>query len=125
MEKKNKKVKKKSKANIVIETIILIIVAIIIILYIGNLMYNWIKQPTNIFLIEEGEVIQEETAVGYVIRDETVVQGENYKNGILKIKTEGQRVAKADPIFRYLSETEESIKKEIEEIDNRNTKSNG
>lgn len=125
MEKKNKKVKKKSKANIITETIILIVVSAVIIFCIGNSMYNWIKQPTNVFLIEEGEVIQEETVVGYVIRDETVVQGENYKNGMLQIKAEGQRVSKGDPIFRYLSETEENIKKEIAEIDNRYSRING
>lgn len=125
MEKKNKKVKKKSKANIITETIILIVVSAVIIFCIGNSMYNWIKQPTNVFLIEEGEVIQEETVVGYVIRDETVVQGENYKNGMLQIKAEGQRVSKGDPIFRYLSETEENIKKEIAEIDNRYSRITG
>lgn len=125
VEKKNKKVKKKSKANIITEIIILVIVAAIVIFYIGNSMYNWIKQPTNIFLIEEGEVVQEESAIGYIIRDETVVQGENYKNGILQIKAEGQRVSNGDPIFRYLSEEEESFRKEIEEIDIRNSKYNG
>lgn len=117
MEKKNKKVKKKSKANKIAEASILIIVALVIMFYIGNSIYDWIKQPTNVFLIEEGEVIQEESAVGYVIRNEIAVQGENYKNGILQIKTEGQRVSKGDPIFRYLSDSEESIKKEIAQID--------
>ena len=100
MEKKNKKVTKKSKVNIIMPMIITTIVVAIIILYIGNSMYDWLKQPTNVFLVENGEVIQEETATGYVIRDESVVQGENYKNGILKIKTEGQRVSKGDSIFR-------------------------
>ena len=118
MEKKNKKVTKKSKVNIIMPMIITTIVVEIIILYIGNSMYDWLKQPTNVFLVENGEVIQEETATGYVIRDESVVQGENYKNGILKIKTEGQRVSKGDSIFRYLSESEESIKQQISEIDN-------
>ena len=118
MEKKNKKVTKKSKVNIIMPMIITTIVVAIIIWYIGNSMYDWLKQPTNVFLVENGEVIQEETATGYVIRDESVVQGENYKNGILKIKTEGQRVSKGDSIFRYLSESEESIKQQISEIDN-------
>lgn len=118
MEKKNKKVKKKSKVNIVLPIIITVIAITIIILYIGNSMYDWLKQPTNVFFVENGEVIQEETTAGYVIRDENVVQGENYKNGILQIKTEGQRVSKGDSIFRYLSESEESIKEQISDIDN-------
>lgn len=117
MEKKNKKVKKKSKVNIIIEISIISIISILIILYIGNAMYNWFKQPTNVFLVENGEVILEEETEGYIIREETIQQGENYQNGILQIKTEGQRVAKGDAIFRYYNEAEEKIKKEISEID--------
>lgn len=54
---------------------------------------------------------------GYVIREETVVQGNNYKNGIVQIKTEGERVAKGDPIFRYYSNNEETLVKKIQELD--------
>lgn len=54
---------------------------------------------------------------GYLIRDEKIFQGNNYKNGILQIKTEGQRVAKGDPIFRYYTNNEENLVKKIEELD--------
>ena len=54
---------------------------------------------------------------GYVIREETVVQGNNYKNGIVQIKAEGERVAKGDPIFRYYSNNEEALVKKIQELD--------
>ncbi len=54
---------------------------------------------------------------GYVIREETVVQGNNYKNGIVQIKAEGERVAKGDPIFRYYSNNEETLVKKIQELD--------
>ena len=117
MEKKNKKVKKKNKVNIIIEISIIIIISAIALLCIGNAMYKWLKQPTNVFLVENGEVIQEESTTGYLIREETVTQGENYQNGILQIKTEGQRVSNGDPIFRYYSESEEQIRKEIANID--------
>lgn len=117
MEKRNKKVKKKNKSNIFIEITILVIIALAIILYLGNIMYDWIKQPTNVFLIENGEITQEENSTGYIIREETVVQGENPQNGILKIKTEGQKVAKGDAMFRYLNSSEDSIKTQIAEVD--------
>lgn len=117
MEKKNKKVKKKSKVNKIIEISIIFIVSTIALLCMGNAMYKWFKQPTNVFLVENGEVIQEESATGYLIREETVTQGENYQNGILQIKAEGQRVAKGDPVFRYYSESEEQIRKEVSNID--------
>ena len=54
---------------------------------------------------------------GYVIREETVLQGNNYKNGIVQIKAEGERVAKGDPVFRYYSNNEENLIKKIQELD--------
>ena len=60
--------------------------------------------------------LQEET-VGLLIREENVVKGQNYKNGMLQIKTEGERVAKGESIFRYYSATEESIKQKIAEVE--------
>lgn len=64
------------------------------------------------------ETYQKKKALfGYVIREETVVQGNNYKNGIVQIKAEGERVAKGDPIFRYYSNNEETLVKKIQELD--------
>lgn len=117
MEKKNKKVTKSSKSNRILAIILIVILVVMLLLYVANSMYSWLKQPTNIFLVENGEVIQEETVDGYIIREETVLQGENYKNGILQIKTEGQRVSNGSPIFRYYSESEEEIKEELAQID--------
>ena len=37
-------------------------------------------------MIENGELHFEEKVDGYILRDETIVQGENYKNGIVQIK---------------------------------------
>lgn len=54
---------------------------------------------------------------GYVIREETVLQGNNYKNGMLQIKAEGERVAKGEPVFRYYSTNEETLVKKIQELD--------
>ena len=59
----------------------------------------------------------EETAIGYIIRNETVLTGDNYKNGLTQIISEGQRVAKGDTVFRYSSLEEEETKSKIQEID--------
>lgn len=53
---------------------------------------------------------------GYVIRDEKVAKGENYENGIFQIKSEGEKVAKGDSIFRYYSENEDELNQKIEEL---------
>ena len=115
------KQRKKKKSNIskrnVIKVTFLIIMAIIVFSYICYAIFNLIKQPTDTFVVEQGQLYIEENDVGYVIRDEVVVQGKNYKNGIVQIKYEGEKVSKGEPIFRYYSNGEEELIKKIEELD--------
>ena len=42
---------------------------------------------------------------------------ENYKNGIEQIKTEGEKVAKGEPVFRYYSNDESKLVEKIKELD--------
>ena len=77
--------------------------------YVLYVVIALVKNPTDTFMVTNGEVSQEENVNGYIVRNETVVRGENYKNGMVKIKNEGERVAKGDSIFRYYSSGEENI----------------
>ena len=97
--------------------IIISIITIIIVCYLAYTIYLLIKQPTDIFTVEEGQVSMEETDIGYIIRDEQVVKGENYKNGMEQIITEGKKAAKGEAIFRYYSKNEESLIKQIADLD--------
>ena len=97
--------------------IIIGILGILIICYLVYIVYILIKQPTDIFTVEEGKVYSEETDIGYIIRDEQVVKGENYKNGMQQIKTEGQKAAKGESIFRYYSKNEDNLVEQIAELD--------
>ena len=54
---------------------------------------------------------------GYIIRDEQVLKGNNSSNGLDQIVTEGTRVSKDEPVFRYYSGNEDEITKQIEELD--------
>jgi len=99
------------------KVIIAYLIGLMVIIYFVYAIIQLIKQPTNVFMIENGKLSQEESVVGYVIRKETVIQGDNYKNGIMQIKTEGERVAKGDAIFRYYSNNEENLTKKIQELD--------
>ena len=110
---------KEDKINIrkVVKIIVFVIIIAIFIFYISKNVLNLVKQPTNSFILSNGDLYLEESVEGYIIRDEVVVQGENYKNGMLKIKNEGERVAKGEAIFRYYSENEESIKDKIQEVE--------
>ena len=92
-------------------------ILVVIFLYIIYAIYLLAKSPTDTVTVESGVLTQEESATGYIIRDETVVKGENYKNGITPILSEGERAAKGETIFRYSGKNEDEIKSKIEEID--------
>lgn len=98
---------------------IVYVIFIIIILYIFYTIYLVSKNSTDAYMIETGEVISDESAIGYIIRDEQIVKGENYKNGIYSIVAEGERAAKDQAIFRYYGTNEEQIKQNITEIDDK------
>ncbi len=99
-----------------IKKIIILVVLIILIIFLYNIVKLIIK-PTDTFMVENGSIYIEESNVGYIIRDEILIQGENYKNGISQIKSEGEKVAKGDPIFRYYSNNEEKLIQNIAELD--------
>lgn len=76
-----------------------------------------LKQPTDIFVVENGSLSFEEDVEGYVIREETVLKGNNYKNGMVQIVSDNQRAAKGQSIFRYYSNGEEQIMEKISDLD--------
>lgn len=112
--KENKVNKRINKPRIIICCTIL---AILILVYIIHAVINLINNPTETFIVRNGQVSEEETEIGYIIRDETIVKGENYKNGMEPIIDEGQKAAKNEAIFRYYSNGEEELKKKIADLD--------
>lgn len=104
---KNKKFEKRH--------IIYIIFAIIVI-YIFYSIFLLVRKPTDTVTINSGVVTLEESATGYIIREEQVLKGNNYKNGLTAIVSEGERAAKGQTIFRYSSGQEDEIKAKIEEV---------
>ena len=96
---------------------LIIVLTIAVCVYLSFSVYHLITNPTDSVMVSEGSISQEETAIGYIIRDETVIKGENYKNGMVEIKSEGSRVASGDPVFRYYSAGEEDLKAKIAELD--------
>ena len=113
-EKQTKKASKKlNKAKVLLG----LVVVVVILAYLLNSIINLIKNPTDTFIVREGKISKEEAAIGYIIREETVVKGENYKNGMEQIIDEGSRVAKGESIFRYYSSGENSLKEKIKALD--------
>lgn len=108
---------KDKQQNKKIYKIFIVAIVGIIVIYLIAMIYSLIKEPTNIFVVENGKLSLEEDAIGYIIREETVLKGNNYKNGIVRIISEGERVQAGASIFRYYSKNEEDLIKKIEELD--------
>lgn len=86
-------------------------------MYLIVLLTNLIKKPTETFVVENGKIYQEEFAEGYIIRNESIIDIDNLDKEIIPIKSEGEKVAKGESIYRYCVDNEEEINKKIEEID--------
>ena len=110
---KTKRKQKLNKLKLLLSTFIIVIVSIYIIISIINL----IKNPSSTFIVKNGKISKEETDTGYIIREETVLQGQNYKNGMEQISYEGSRVAKGESIFRYYTNGENNLKDKIKSLD--------
>lgn len=117
-ENKTKKNKSKKKKNKLLSKLLLIII-ILSIIYIVYKIINLIISPTDISVVENGIITSEESVIGYVIREEKVVKGNNYENGIYQIKAEGEKVAKDDYIFRYYGSNEEELNENIKELNSK------
>lgn len=113
-----KKVKSKEIKNKFLGKLLLLIIVLIIV-YVLYKVISLVITPTDVSVIENGFISSEESVTGYVIRDEKVVKGENYQNGIYQIKTEGEKVAKGDYIFRYYGSNEEKLNEDIKELNNK------
>ena len=96
--------------------IVLIAILIFILLYFIYNICKLIQNPTDVFIVKEGTISLEENVYGYIIRDEVVLEGEKTQNEIIQIKNEGEKVAINEPVFRYSSSKEESLRNKINEL---------
>ena len=110
--------KKKSKKNNKKRIIELILLAsiVILIIYVIYSIISLAVVPTEVFMVQNDTISQEESSIGYVIREEKIAKGNNYQNGMEQIKSEGEKVAKGDNIFRYYGNNEEGINEKIVEL---------
>ena len=96
--------------------IIAIISVIAALICIGSSIYLLIVHPTDTYVVKQGTLSEEDETIGYIIRNEVVVKGENYENGIYAIASEGQRVPVGESIFRYYSDSEKETETKIKEL---------
>ena len=112
---KNTKVKMKTKKKN--NKIIVFIALVLIIIYVLYAIFLLTSEQSKTFTVEQGKIYLEETNIGYIIRDEKVIKGENYKNGMQQIKAEGEKVGANESVFRYYSQNEENLKQKISDLD--------
>ena len=108
----NNKLKKQIKDAFILTFIICAIVGILYIII------SLVSSPTQTFILKESTISKEESKVGYVIRDEQVLQTTNENEKIEPIKNEGERVAIGNPVFKYYNVNEEEITNQINELNN-------
>lgn len=97
--------------------IAIIIASILVLGFIGYSVCLLIINPTDIYILTQGEIYSENETVGYIIREEKVIKDEENTNGIYTIAAEGQKVAKNEYIFGYYKEDEKEITNKINELD--------
>lgn len=117
LKKEDNKIVEKNKNKGKTKTIIIYVSILLILIYLIYGVYLLVMQPTDKVTVEKGTLYLEETNIGYIIRDEQVVRGNNYKNGMEQIKNEGEKTAKGDSIYRYYSKNEDNLKVQISELD--------
>lgn len=100
-----------------LKKILAIIISICLIIYFLYAVILLIINPTDVYVITKGEIIEEEETVGYIIRNEIVIKDDSSSNGIYAIAVEGQKVAKDEVVFRYYQDNEKDITENIKQID--------
>lgn len=116
---KNPKVKKEknTKAKINRKRLMIAVVLVVAVIYILYAVILLNKNESGTIFVEQGTILQEETVVGYIIRNEQVIRNEEYQNGIIQIADEGEKVYKNEAVFQYYSDEAKELSNQITELD--------
>lgn len=107
---KNSKLKKQIRDTFILTVIICAVI------YIAYVIISLISSPTDTFILQKSTIYEEESKVGYVIRDEHVIESNTSDESIETIKSDGEKVAQGNPIFKYYNVNEEKLNKQIDEL---------
>ena len=110
------KEKGEKKSNNIVKVFFTLFFMILLIIVVFN-STTILRNSKDIYVVANGSLLYEEQAEGYIIRDELILQGENYKNGMVQILSDGERSAKGEAVFRYYSNSEENILKQIKDYE--------
>ena len=117
--KKSKKKSKKSKQKKIINNAIQIVVLssiLCLIVYTVYVVAKFVIKPSDTLIVEQGTISETETVEGYIVREEFVVNTQNIESELIEVKSEGEKVAKGEEIFRHKTVNEASITAQIENL---------
>lgn len=109
-----KQKKKRLNQNIVL---VALSIAIIGLVFFVVSLVRLFQKPASTVMIKNGELINYEEFVGYIIRDEDVVDTSSYDGIIKTAVSDAERVSKGAPIMNYVSKAEEQLMEKIAELD--------
>lgn len=116
------KAKKNSKQNTIQNTkqniiYIVLSISIIFIIYIVFQCIMLLKKPTNSVLVRNGRLTNYEEVVGYVIREEELIDTSSYSGKRQLVASDASRVAKNATIVSYIADDKTEIEDKIAKLD--------
>ena len=108
------KAKKKAKQNIIY---IILSVSIVLVIYLLFQFIQLLRKPTNSMIVRNGRLTNYEEVVGYVIREENIIDSSDFVGKRQMVATDASRVAKNSTIVSYISDEEDKIENKISELD--------
>ncbi|MBQ6860343.1 MAG: hypothetical protein IJO08_01695 [Clostridia bacterium] len=109
-----KQKKKKINQNVLLVAMSIFIICIVF--FVVSLI-RLFQKPANTVLVKHGELINYEEVVGYIIREEDLVDTSEYDGMIKTAVSDAERVSKGSVIMNYVSKAEEQLVKKIAELD--------
>ena len=108
------KAKKDVKQNFVY---VILSVIIILTVYVLIQCIMLLKKPTYSMLVKNGKLINYEEVVGYVIREEELIDVSKYTGNRQIVISDASRAAKNDTIVSYVSDDKNDYEEKIAELD--------
>lgn len=108
------KAKKDVKQNFVY---VMLSVIIILSVYVLFQCIMLLRKPTNSMLVKNGRLTNYEEVVGYVIREEELIDVSSYTGKRQIVISDASRVAKNETIVSYISDDQNELEEKIAELD--------
>lgn len=108
--------KQKKNQNLIF---VLLSILIIILIYFIICIVRFFRQPADTVLIKNGEVIKYEEVVGYIIRNEKVLDTSSYEGTPKANVDDATKVSKGTEIVTYMSREKEQLTEKIAKLDDK------